>query len=64
MELNSIGAALKFAMALETRALEAVQEVYQVTGDPENQKLLLAFADENRMRTGRRSRQLLQQTDN
>jgi len=50
MELNTFGAALKFAMDLETRAVEAFEKAYQITEDPESRKVLLALVEENRVR--------------
>jgi len=50
MELNTFGAALKFAMDLETRAIGAFKKAYQHTEDPESRKALLALVDENRVR--------------
>jgi len=50
MELNTFGAALKFAMDLETRAIETFEKAYQNTEDPGSRKVLLALVDENRVR--------------
>lgn len=50
MELNTFGAALKFAIDLETRALETIEKACQITEDPETQKMFLAFSDANRTR--------------
>lgn len=50
MELNTFGAALKFAMDLETRAVEGFEKAYQITEDPESRKVLLALVEENRVR--------------
>ncbi|MBL7213420.1 MAG: hypothetical protein ISS61_13670 [Desulfobacteraceae bacterium] len=50
MELNTFGAALKFVMDLETRAIETFEKAYQFTEDPESRKVLLALIDENRVR--------------
>jgi rubrerythrin len=50
MELSTFGAALKFAMDLETRGIETFEKAHEIAQDPKAKEMFLAFSDANRRR--------------